>query len=70
MTGNEDLLDKVCAYETDSGNTGRMFFAEHLSQTEMQDGIRTGKYKKGVFQVNSACFSFIFLCLTYHFYLE
>uniref|UniRef100_A0A0N5A9L5 Protein DIS3 homolog n=1 Tax=Syphacia muris TaxID=451379 RepID=A0A0N5A9L5_9BILA len=49
---NAELLDKIGTHDSEDVHSGRFLFAEHLSQFEIQDGLRIGKFKKGVFQVS------------------
>ncbi|KHN71817.1 putative exosome complex exonuclease RRP44 [Toxocara canis] len=52
MEDNADLLDKIFAYENEADGQGRTMFPEHLSHEQLQNGIRSGKYMKGTFQVS------------------
>ncbi|VDK73247.1 unnamed protein product, partial [Anisakis simplex] len=52
MDNNAELLDKISAYEHEMEGQGRMMFPEHLSYEQIQSGIKSGKYKKGNFQVS------------------
>ncbi|MFH4974380.1 hypothetical protein AB6A40_001089 [Gnathostoma spinigerum] len=49
---NADLLDKISGYESGANKEKHELFDEHLSLDEIQAGLRSGKYKKGTFQVS------------------
>ncbi|XP_029642031.1 exosome complex exonuclease RRP44 [Octopus sinensis] len=46
------LLDKLASHEENNHPIGRTLFPEHLSYSEIQKGIKLGKYKQGKFQAS------------------
>ncbi|KAL3995653.1 RNB domain family protein [Acanthocheilonema viteae] len=52
MKDNADLLNKLAAYSAESEDRTRILFPEYLAHDIIQNGIRSGKFKKATFQVS------------------
>nr|CDQ04480.1 Bm1955, isoform c [Brugia malayi] len=52
MEDNTDLLDKLAVYNAECDARGRILFPEYLAHDMIQNGIRSGKFKKATFQVS------------------
>lgn len=61
MKDNTDLLEKLAVYNAENEGRGRILFPEYLAHDLIQNGIRTGKFKKATFQVSFYCLNkFVF----------
>lgn len=51
MKNNAELLNKIAVYTVEAQKQAKVIFPEHLSHDVIQNGLRSGKYRRATFQV-------------------